>query len=85
MSESPPRRGFWEAPVPPAWALRALAKGIIGPERFEALVAYTADPAAVRRRRTRTRAASRSNSAGAASLPPGSDVSRLSRRAPLTR
>jgi hypothetical protein len=49
MSE-PPRRGFWEAQVPPAWALRALAKGIIGPERFEALVAYTADPNAVRRR-----------------------------------
>jgi hypothetical protein len=49
MSE-PPRRGFWEAPVPPAWAVRALAKGIIGPERFEALVAYTADPNAVRRR-----------------------------------
>lgn len=56
MSEPPPRRGFWEAPVPPAWALRALAKGIIGPERFEALVAYTADPAAVRRR-TRKRSA----------------------------
>jgi hypothetical protein len=36
--------------VPPAWALRALAKGIIGPERFEALVAYTADPKALRRR-----------------------------------
>jgi len=52
MSE-PPRRGFWEAPVPPAWALRALAKGIIGPERFEALVAYTADPNAVRRRSRR--------------------------------
>jgi hypothetical protein len=49
MSE-PRRRGFWEAPVPPAWALRALAKGIIGPERFEALVAYTADPATLRRR-----------------------------------
>ena len=49
MSE-PPLRGFWETPVPPAWAVRALAKGIIGPERFEALVAYTADPAAVRRR-----------------------------------
>ncbi|HEX4578928.1 MAG TPA: hypothetical protein VH498_02900 [Candidatus Dormibacteraeota bacterium] len=57
MSEPPPRRGFWEAPVPPAWALRALAKGIIGPERFEALVAYTADPATVRRRRTRMRSA----------------------------
>lgn len=57
MSEPPPRRGFWEAPVPPAWALRALAKGIIGPERFEALVAYTADPTAVRRRRARTRSA----------------------------
>ena len=28
----------------------ARAKGIIGPERFEALVAYTADPNAVRRR-----------------------------------
>lgn len=42
--------------MPPAWALRALAKGIIGPERFEALVAYTADPKAVRRhiRRRRT-------------------------------
>jgi hypothetical protein len=49
MSE-PQHRGFWEAPVPPAWAVRALAKGIIGPERFEALVAYTADPTAVRRR-----------------------------------
>jgi hypothetical protein len=46
----PHGRGFWEAAVPPAWALRALAKGIIGPERFEALVAYTADPNAVRRR-----------------------------------
>jgi hypothetical protein len=46
----PQQRGFWEAPVPPAWAVRALAKGIIGPERFEALVAYTADPTAVRRR-----------------------------------
>jgi hypothetical protein len=56
MSE-PLRRGFWEAPVPPAWALRALAKGIIGPERFEALVAYTADPSAVRHRRIRPRSA----------------------------
>jgi hypothetical protein len=54
MSEQP-RRGFWEAPVPPAWALRALAKGIIGPERFEALVAYTADRTAVRRRIGRRR------------------------------
>jgi hypothetical protein len=57
MSE-PPRRGFWEAPVPPAWALRALAKGIIGPERFEALVAYTADGSAVRRRVRRRSACS---------------------------
>ena len=58
MSE-PPRRGFWEAPVPPAWAVRALAKGIIGPERFEALVAYTADPTALRRRRPRAACACR--------------------------
>lgn len=43
--------------MPPAWALRALAKGIIGPERFEALVAYTADPSAVRRRIRRRRSA----------------------------
>ncbi|MGH7722068.1 MAG: hypothetical protein ACRENL_04425 [Candidatus Dormibacteria bacterium] len=57
MSE-PLRRGFWEAPVPPAWALRALAKGIIGPERFEALVAYSADPNAVRRRSRRRPACS---------------------------
>ncbi len=48
-----PQRGFWEAPGPPAWAVRALAKGIIGPERFEALVAYTTDPGAATRPRTR--------------------------------
>ncbi len=54
MSELP-QRGFWDMPVPPAWALRALAKGIIGPERFEALVAYTADPATVRPRSRRRR------------------------------
>lgn len=52
MSDAP-LRGFWEAPVPPAWAVRALAKGIIGPERFEALVAYTASPKALRRRARR--------------------------------
>ena len=54
MSE-PRRRAFWEAEVPPSWALRALAKGIIGPERFEALVAYSATGGSVRRR-TRRRA-----------------------------
>lgn len=49
MSESP-APGFWDAPMPPAWALRALEKGIIDPERFEALVALTAEDAlAVRR------------------------------------
>ncbi|MHB8717630.1 MAG: hypothetical protein ACYDAC_01895 [Candidatus Dormibacteria bacterium] len=52
MSEQP-RRGFWEAPVPPAWALRALAKGIIGPERFEALVARTAEDSAALRQASR--------------------------------
>jgi hypothetical protein len=57
MNDSP-SRGFWEAPVPPAWALRALAKGIIGPERFEALVAYNADGVAVRRASRRRTACS---------------------------
>lgn len=36
-------RGLWEPQRAPAWALRALAKGIIGPERFEALVSLTSD------------------------------------------
>ena len=49
--------------MPPAWALRALAKGIIGPERFEALVAYTADGAAVRRANRRRGACSCRNRA----------------------
>ena len=53
MSDPPPRAFWQQAQVPPAWALRALAKGIIGPERFEALVAYTADPSTVRRHRRR--------------------------------
>jgi hypothetical protein len=49
MSEGP--YDVWGLRTPPSWALRALEKGIIDPNRFEALLRVAAEDSDVNRRR----------------------------------